>query len=144
MSRDIDGKEDRHAIAIFHFKYRSLCKSQLLRRNLSLTFATAMLKALRVVPTTPEPVEPIEPVSLPSRASNPLPTSREVEEKNGRPSSANGLGGMQGLSKEELIALITHYRGHNRGLVGQGRLRLQVLLKFHEVSRMLRREKYKY
>lgn len=26
----VDGKEDEHAIAIFNFKYRSLCKSKLL------------------------------------------------------------------------------------------------------------------
>lgn len=44
------------------------------------------------------------------------------------------LGGVHGLSEDELVALITHYRGSSEGLAGQGRVRLQVLLEFHEIS----------
>lgn len=44
------------------------------------------------------------------------------------------IGDGEGLSEEELVALITHYRGNDQGLRGQSRVRLLVLLQFYEVS----------
>lgn len=38
------------------------------------------------------------------------------------------------LTRRELIALIKHYRGNDRGLANQSIIRLQLLLKFYEVS----------
>lgn len=40
---------------------------------------------------------------------------------------------VDGLTDLELVALIKYYRGSDRGLAGQSRVRLQALLKYHEV-----------
>ena len=40
---------------------------------------------------------------------------------------------VDGHTDQELIALIKYYRGSGRGLAGQSRMQLQVLLEYHEV-----------
>ncbi|KZM25234.1 hypothetical protein ST47_g3640 [Ascochyta rabiei] len=44
----------------------------------------------------------------------------------------------QGLTEEELVALVTHHRGSSRGLAGQNRKRLLVLLKYYEDQEKIR------
>ncbi|KAF9693815.1 hypothetical protein EKO04_008287 [Ascochyta lentis] len=127
-------KEGETPFADFEFRYRS-------RSN---------LEALHIVPRTPTPTSAAtqETVKTSSRVSAPdvkpvpevqvfsplrqssAPTDTPVLRQQ---SPVPGkLEDTKGLTEEELVALITHYRGNSQGLAGQSRKRLLVLLMHHE------------
>jgi len=66
--------------------------------------------------TTPQPK---------TASSTPTPSQQD----SGQPTSTEH----DGLRDSEIIALIKHYRGDNKGLAGQSRKRLLLLLKHYEV-----------
>ncbi|KAG9199641.1 hypothetical protein G6514_008302 [Epicoccum nigrum] len=122
----IDGYEDEKAQAVFVFKYRSL----------------AILQAIGVAPTIPQTVgsRPLfsnASITIPlrqSRAPTEVPGSNQeiVTASAATTAAAAATGDLKGLTEEEIVALITHYRGHSQGLHGQNRARLLVLLQFYE------------
>lgn len=126
----VDGKRDERAIATFNFKYRSLGKLTLTAILPSLISSfTAILKALRVVPTTPEPIVlPTRPCTPTAEPALRLRQTNKVYES--QPDQ-------DGLSIPELLALNKAYRGSVDGLEGLSKTELMVLLEHHRVSTML-------
>lgn len=133
---------DSHEEAVFVFKYRSLGKLKTrYEQNDANRYALAILQAIGVAPTIPQTVGGLPPSKSP--IATPLRQSRVPTEVPGAnreiaasAATAAAPGDGEGLSEEELIALITHYRGNDQGLRGQSRVRLLVLLQFYEVSLM--------
>lgn len=135
----IDGEQDEHAQAIFNFKYRS--QGGLLTfcvKYHTNQFTLAMLRAIGVLPNLTVGQLNIAPVAIPlrqSRARTEVPSANQ--ETSTVPAAATAAtGDLGGLTEEEIIALITHHRGHSRGLHGQARARLIVLLDHYGVSSM--------
>jgi len=104
--------------------------------------ATAALEALGIIPHSPIPSldpqpGPIKrersPETAPAAAA-PRPktasTTPAHPQQNLAQRTVNEHGG---LRDSEIIALIKHYRGDNKGLAGQSRKRLLLLLKHYEV-----------
>ncbi|KAH5651718.1 hypothetical protein HBI23_165730 [Parastagonospora nodorum] len=115
---------DNRPIAVFNFKYRSL----------------AALKALGIVPRTPSPSPTPDPASIPE---NPTPQRTlvpqgtpalfaPVSSPRQRTSALSASTDQDGLSTEELIVIVTGYRGHDRGLATQSRKALLSLLRHYE------------
>jgi hypothetical protein len=72
-----------------------------------------------------------------SRAPTEVPgANREIVTASAVTTAATppATGDFEGLTEEEIIALIAHHCGHSQGLHGQARSRLLVLLNYHEVS----------
>ena len=133
-----------HEEAVFVFKYRSLGKLKTrYEQNDANRYALAILQAIGVAPTIPQTVGGLPPSKPPIAA--PLRQSRVPTEVPGAnreivtapaatTAAATVTSDLEGLTEEEIIALIAHHRGHSQGLYGQTRARLLVLLEFHEVS----------
>jgi hypothetical protein len=138
----IDGYEDERAQAVFVFKYRSLGKSKTFdEQNHANWYALEILQAIGVVPTIPRTVggrtQPsIAPVAIPIRQSR---EPREVPGANREIITASAAanaatGDLEGLTEEDVIALITHHLAYGQGLHGQARARLMILPEYYEVS----------
>ncbi|KAH6875376.1 hypothetical protein BKA58DRAFT_399584 [Alternaria rosae] len=119
-------------LVTFQFKYRS----------------TTALKSLGMIPRSPSP-PPIPEPELIKKEESPEPTQNIApnvvspaatlrpktasvtptlrQPKSGSPS----LNEHDGLTDEDIIALIKHYRGNDKGLAGQNRKHLLVLLKHY-------------
>ena len=103
-----------------------------------------MLQAIGVVPMIPQtiggPAQPsIAPVTIPNQQSQahtgvPRVNQETIMVPAATTAAATVTSDLEGLTEEEIIALIAHHRGHSQGLYGQTRARLLVLLEFHEVS----------
>jgi hypothetical protein len=125
----VDGKGDDKAFAIFNFKYRSLGKfCAIWTKEMTRLTVSDILKSLGVVPRTPEP-----------ESLAPLPQLRRLTaapESASRPrdSSISNRGDGRGLTEEELVAVISTYRGHGDGLGGLSHKELIAVLKYHRVS----------
>ncbi|KAI4960143.1 hypothetical protein J4E86_001763 [Alternaria arbusti] len=109
----------------------------------------AALKSLGIVPRSPSP-SPIPEPALIKKEASPEPTPNNVPNilspsATPRPKSASATPAPpqpkfisptpnehDGLTDEDIIALIKHYRGNDKGLTGQNRKRLLVLLKHYE------------
>ncbi|KAJ4986461.1 hypothetical protein SVAN01_08023 [Stagonosporopsis vannaccii] len=125
--------ENKEIFAVLKFKYRSRANLQALHVLPSVPKTTLSAPgALRRFLLTPESVDSlarkVQP-SLPFRRPSTFMTTPTLPLR--RPASTfedcNG-----GLTEEDLIALISHYRGTSEGLANQGRARLQVLLKHYK------------
>ncbi|KAI4681912.1 uncharacterized protein J4E84_007509 [Alternaria hordeiaustralica] len=108
------------------------------------------LKSLGMIPRSPSP-SPIPEPALIKKEASPEPTPNIVPNvvspaATPRPKIASATPAPpqprsvsptpnehDGLTDEEIIALIKHYRGNDKGLTGQNRKRLLVLLKHYEV-----------
>ncbi|KAI4696340.1 uncharacterized protein J4E88_000515 [Alternaria novae-zelandiae] len=126
-------KKAKEPLVAFQFKYRS----------------SAALKALGMIPRSPSP-PPAPKLELVKKEELPEPTPIIVpnvmstaatlqpnivsstptpfQQGSGQPTSTEH----DGLRDSEIIALIKHYRGDTKGLAGQSRKRLLLLLKHYE------------
>jgi hypothetical protein len=125
----VDGKGDDKAFAIFNFKYRSLGKFCATWTN-EITRLTVLdiLKSLGIVRHTPAP-ELLAPLpQLRTLTAAPESVSRPQD------SSTSDRSDGGGLTKEELVAVISIYRGHGDGLSGLSQKELVAVLNHHRVS----------
>jgi hypothetical protein len=108
----IDDESDDKIFAIFNFKYRSRGKPMFTALKKYTNMYTAeSLENLNIIPhdVEPEPkATPAPPVRV--ATATPVPTFMAP------PTAASDAIEENGLSKEELIAVIIPYRGHGNGL----------------------------
>jgi hypothetical protein len=116
---DVDGKEDENAFATFIFKYRSL--GTVLPPNIMTDaniHTSETLKALGVVPRTPSLTPPLQHSGASAQSAH----------KSGNTNAQDGL------SKQELIAIIATYRGHGNGLENLSQKGSKALLQHHRLG----------
>ncbi|KAI4652233.1 hypothetical protein J4E93_002432 [Alternaria ventricosa] len=112
--------KEKEPFATFQFKYRSI----------------AALKSLGIIPPSPIPSldpQPDRMLNEEPPATTPQPkTASSTPTPSQQDSSQPILTEHDGLRDSEIIALIKHYRGDTKGLAGQSRKRLLLLLKHYE------------
>lgn len=103
-----------------------------------------MLQAIGVVPMIPQtiggPAQPsIAPVTIPNQQSQAHTGVPRVNQETIMVPAATtaATDDLERLTEDEIIVLITHHRGHSRGLHSLSRDWLLTLLNYHEVSSIL-------